>query len=250
MDKCIQRILGLSAALLANTLTGAITVFELADHPDGNQTPPTYGLRLDGLDGNNSKEFTFSFGDSSPFSSTEVNLFYDDVANTIRIFGEVYGGEDIGTIWNPNALGRWEVDFTYSVNVTGSVTATTSSLIVDRDSPNNKGTITFLEGTGFSKGETFNLTDEGGPKNNMDSFLFLSDGDRLIGDDSTIVGRGWLNHAPAPQAAPTKYKHHVAASDWIFIVKDQGIVIPEPSTYTLIFAIFAGFIGLSRRRCG
>ncbi|MEM7791191.1 MAG: hypothetical protein AAF546_07310 [Verrucomicrobiota bacterium] len=248
MGKCIRLILGLCVAVATNPLTAAITVFGLADHPDGNQNPPTYGLRLDGLDGDSSKEFTFSFGASSPFGSTEVNLFYDDVANTIRIFGEVYGGKDIGAVWNPGAVGRWEVEFIYNVNVTGSATSTTSSLVVEADSPSNQGTIKFLSGTGFAAGETFNLTDEGGSKNNMDSFLLLSDGHRLAGDNSTIVGRGWLNHAAAPQPAPTEYKDHVAASDWLFIIQDQGVVIPEPSAFAFILTGFVGFFAFLRRK--
>ena len=89
--------------------------YELGNHPDGNAAPPGYGLRTDELVDvtANNDVFTFDFEDDA----SNMQLTYDDVANTIRIFGTAFGGLDTGTGYHADWSGTWSIDVTYS-NVT------------------------------------------------------------------------------------------------------------------------------------
>jgi len=78
---------------------------------DGNvnpNTPPNYGLRLDGLFGNSAHEYTFSFDEPG----TEMFMRYDGVG--IHIWGRAYGGRDIGPVWDPADQSFVTIDFVYA----------------------------------------------------------------------------------------------------------------------------------------
>ncbi|MCG8409593.1 MAG: hypothetical protein MI923_30675 [Phycisphaerales bacterium] len=162
--------------------------YVMDNHPDGNQAPPLYGLRLDGLDGNGVVTFSLAEADGA--------LMMMDICNdgTIHIFGDAVGVSGVG--------GTWAVDFTYTTPyglapspdeagypdiqvtecpITGSGTIT---------SPLNE--VFALEGYCGSHPFAFQFGDE--------------DGSGHRGFDG-LSGWGWLNHSGEP---------HVNSSDWIF----------------------------------
>ena len=162
--------------------------YVMDNHPDGNQAPPLYGLRLDGLDGNGVVTFSLAEADGA---SMLMDICND---GTIHIFGDAVGVSGVG--------GTWAVDFTYTTPfglapspddggfpdiqvtecpVTGSGTIT---------SPTND--VFALEGYCGSHPFAFQFGDE--------------DGSGHRGFDG-LSGWGWLNHSGEP---------HQASSDWIF----------------------------------
>lgn len=219
----------LSAPAQADTYT-----FVLDSHPGGSENPPPYGLRLDGLDGDTTTEWTWDFG----HASSNVRLVYDDVAMTIRIYGDAYGGEDVGTSYAADSTtGVWELDFTYSVNVSelednGFDGTGDDRLEVTGDSALNAGTII------DPNGDSYNLTDYQGSHSYSFRFNNTADhrlsGTGLSGPD-VYVGWGWLNHSGSST--------HVYASDWLFIARP----IPEPGTLMLL-GLGLGCVALRRRR--
>jgi len=235
-----------AAALAVTSAHAAVSTFTLHDHPDGGVAPPTYGMRLDGLDGNASNEFTFSFDnaaiDSNP-AYQQMKLIYDSTLNTVQITGHVYGGLDAGAAYGA-PVGVWFVDMLYSVNV--DATADGKYIKVTDEDAANSGSITAVAldtaGLGINDGDSFALTDEDGGK--AFSFKFDNDNHRLggaslDGDPNVFVGRGWLNHSDAP---------HIPSSDWLFTAEMDPI--PEPST-VIIWAVLIGMGGvfwLRRRR--
>lgn len=254
----------LSAAAAAALLISAIptasqaTVFTFAlhDHPDGSEAMPTYGLRLDGLYGSTSNEFTFSF--DAPGAG--MTLAYDNVSNTVRISGRAYGGIDVGSSWDTNNSGFLDVDFTYRHNLTtdGSGTwgagATNLGVVVTEDAQSlgatgNNGSVTLGAGNwggGQSAGDLFTLVDQ--DNGNFAFKLNNFDDHRLPGaGPGTFVGWGWVNHAPGT-TMPT---YHEYASDWLFtaeLLTTTNEEIPEPVGLSMVLGLgFAGFV-LNRRR--
>jgi hypothetical protein len=87
---------------------------KLHNHPDGNAALPLYGLRLDGLLGDKTEEFTFDFDDPR----SEMRRYWDDTLDTILISGTVWGGEDIGSSYAGDGE-EWTVDFHRGAGPTG-----------------------------------------------------------------------------------------------------------------------------------
>ncbi len=153
--------MAMAPAALAGTIFPG--QYQLLDHPDGQLTPPPYGLRVDSLG------YTFSV------ETGGANIVLDwDGGATASI---------TGTLWNNQLSEMWTVDYQLTgvvaapANLGFSATAgsglLTSPLLVD----------TVL--TGEPAGGT-------GPV-----FEFLADGHRLgghpaFGDADTPVGRGWI----------------------------------------------------------
>ena len=198
--------------------------FLLHDHPDGGLADPEYGLRLDGLYGSESNDFTFSF--DAP--GTGMTLLYDGQSNTVRIVGRAYGGIDLGSAWDANNVGFIDVDFTYRQNLvtTGSGTFGTDSenLGVKTTSDaqtvgtGNSGTVTLATGVwggGGTIGNEYVLFDQ-----NYGSYSFKLNnfGDHRLGGHpgyggpETFVGWGWVNH----WAAGATPRTHVYSSDFLF----------------------------------
>lgn len=226
----------LAGAITASTLAIALVptsaqafnlangMYKLSNHPDGSAASPYYGLRLDGLlNRNQNDEFTFDFDHSA--SNMKMSIQNDEV----RIFGTTFGGRDIGSTYDPNESGKWDIDFTYK-NVIGL--NNDDDLIVKAFDSNSKlgfsrGTITQQYGANNS----FDLADYAGKHN----YTFrLGDGLNNNGHRGYdgISGWGWLNHAPENDL--NNYLNtHLYASDWLF----TATPVPTP-------ALLPGLIGM------
>ena len=235
---CAALVLG-SLSLAADAQADEM-VFKLSSHDDGSENPPAYGLRLDGLDGDTSTEWTFDFS----HADSAMYLTYDDVAGTIRIHGKAYGGEDIGGSYAADAsTGVYTIDFTYAENVevdedNGFNGTGDDKLRVSGSHADNKGTITGPAGAGSIE---YDLTDYMGKHSY--SFKFNNTDDhRLSGSGlsgpTTYVGWGWVNHSGATG--------HVYSSDWLFTAQP----VPEPSTLALMGLSGLGVVLVQRRRKG
>jgi len=209
--------------LFATSTFASIQKFRLFDHPNGGAADPTYGLRLDNLlsmDG----EYTFSFDQPN----AAMFLEYDSTAETIRIFGQAFGGLDIGSVWDPDYATLWDIDFTYTANVSLDTDGNGDDFVVNPDNPNNSGTITAAIVTSatsaINQGDSYSLVDFNGDPSKGFSFKFNDIDQHRIDagpdNDGRFVGWGWVNHSDEP---------HVAASDWLF----TGIAIPEPTTFAV-----------------
>jgi len=221
--------------------------YQLANHPDGAEAPPLYGLRLDELFDVTAGHDVFSF--DFEHASADMTLVYDDGDtpgdgalgdDTVHIFGTVYGGLDTGGAYgDPTYAGLWDVDFTYTTNFT-SAGASGSDIEVSPDAPGNNGTITpgfAVGGDAGTLGVAIALLDEDGSQGF--SFRFNNTDDHRLGGHGlsgpeTFVGWGWLSYEDG----------HVSDSDWLF----TGTVIPEPGSGLLVAAGLAGLAARQRRR--
>lgn len=212
---------------LSGTASGAIIsqgLYSLHNHPDGNANPPPYGLKLAELYDitPNHDDFTFDFDD--PRSSMSMIV----TANTIRIFGVVWGGRDTGTSYALEpTTGLYTVDFLYDVGVV-PVAGDDDLGVLQAASHQNHGIIT------SPLNDVIALVDEAGGH----PYGFrLGDEDNDLGHRgfAGISGWGWLTHGPNPN-------NHIADSDWLF----TAVLVPTPGAISL--AMGAGAMLLRRRR--
>jgi len=243
----MRRLLSLTClvALLTSAAQAGVIPdgrYILGSHPNGGANPPPYGLRLDGLDGNIQSIFTFDFDyvDSNNGQAALMQLTLDSAAGEVHIWGSAYGGREAGSVYDDvasGAVGWWDIDFTYNVNVTSFTSGDGFGLddvYVSSPSASNSGTISrsFASST---MSQSYDLSDY--ESNGGLSFRF--------GDDSRapghrgfdgISGWGWMNHSGIPGS-------HIAASDWLFTAE----LVPVPGAVVLGIVGF-GFLGLMRRR--
>ncbi len=155
------------------------TTYFLHDHPDGNASPPGYGLRLDGLYGGGGSEInTFSFD----AGAASMMLTYE--SDTIVIEG----------VMLENFTGDlWDIQMTYAMSTT-----------LDGDG-NLGSTGPEFSNTGVMTNQTTNQVVT------LEDFMPVT---FLLGFDhrgfSGVSGWGWVNHSSAEK--------HIAASDWLFTV--------------------------------
>lgn len=216
---CVCALVGSSSALSAAIIEQGL--YRLHNHPDGSATPPPYGMRLDELFNVTSDHdiFTFDFDDAR----SDMKLTYD--GSTIRIFGSVWGGRDIGSAFaNEATTGLYIVDFTYDLGI--RLAGGDDDLVVDTDNRANDGYI--IAPTSPDK---IALVDQ-----RLDGFSFRfgdEDNDQGHRGFAGISGWGWLTHNPATL-------DHIAASDWLFTAE----LIPSPATLMLAAPMM---LGLRRR---
>lgn len=211
-----------AAALLAGTTTASANIvaeFQLGDHPGVAIPDRDYGLRYDNLSYNYGDEFrggddvtgraTFSVESLSDVILTVIDNGGD---LDIQITGTLYGGPIDGS---------------------NDVFATVTNLYTDVEAVANGwvardegivGTLDFLDDSFID--ESMNAKQNGDGL----SFLFLADGHRLDGDDSSYVGRGWFDGAS---------KGHTR--DWIV----TGHPVPAPGAAV---TALAGLGLIARRR--
>lgn len=229
--RCVSKAVAALAAtgVAFCALSGAqatIITYDLFNHPDGDANPPPYGLRLDELYNASSNHdiFTFNFNDVA----SDMFLDYDDVANTIHIFGAVLGGRDSGSTHAADQyLGVYLVNFTYTLGV--QTAGGDDDLIVDTLNHANSGTII------TPLGDTISLYDERG--GSSFSFRFGNeDNDAGHRGFDGLSGWGWLNHH-----APT---NHIEAGDWLFTAVRSDI--PTPGSVALV--ALGGMLAARRHR--
>ncbi|MEE8458225.1 MAG: hypothetical protein V3S08_00040 [Phycisphaerales bacterium] len=196
----------------------------LGDHPDGNEAPPTYGLRLDELvDVTGGHDvFTFSFDHAQADMRIDITAVGVD-AFEIHIHGTAFGGLVVGNEYDATMSGVVNIDFVYML---AHPADGDDDLIVTTPNFTNTGVINF-------DGTSINLFDRA----NSDGFTFR------LGDENDdqghrgfdgISGFGWLDHGTAG--------NHVVSSDWLFTV------IPTPGSAALLSVAFAILSHSARRR--
>ena len=207
----------LSLAVVAGTLSfaGAVAqaatfTFSLSDHGFGNMAATyDYGLRLD----REAPPRFFSFENGA-----SATLVYDDVAGTALISGTVreHLGRDInnnevfGDLWNLNYA------LTNLIDLGGGAFEDRSGLAM--------GSVS-LNGDVLSLGSAAN--------NAGQYFIFADDGHRIPGDDSSFVGRGWVQKDPG-------------ANDFLFSA--SLVSMPLPAGAWLLLAGIGGLGAMKRRQ--
>ena len=195
----------------------------LADHPDGNAGPPTYGLRLDELIPVTPGHDIFTFSFSHPSALVEIMVTEVSAGEfSIHIWGTAFGGRIVDNEYDPLLSGPAEIDFTYML---AHLADGDDDLIVTTPNFMNSGSIMF-------NGSTIDLFDRA----NSEGFslrLGNEDDDQGHRGFDGISGWGWLDHGEAGT--------HFAASDWLFTV------VPTPGP-TALMAIAAALFARARRR--
>lgn len=184
----------LASASQAATLGAGL--YQLLDHGDG-QLGPAYGLRVDSI----SEVFSVELGGAAVFLDW-------DGGTTATISGTLNENQSGG---NGGVGPLWTVVYTLtgvSVTAEGFTATGGSGILTD---PGLSDTIL----TGDQNGAGY-------------AFVFEADGHRLTGDDSTPVGRGWLE----PPGS---------TDDWLV----RAVLVPEPGTALLVGG---GLIALGLRR--
>lgn len=198
--------------------TPVVTTFNLSNHPDGDASPPSYGLRIDGMGGSQTVVFSF----------VDVQLVVtDDTADggdiSMNISGLVEGGEVSGNAFADPQM--YNLNFDYVANVENF---SGGWRVVGVNNVLNTGTLSPVMGGDAE--DVFTITD-----NNNNAFIFAPDGHRLAGDNTSWVGRGWLTTNLGGGDSP-------GTQDWLFV----GTPIPAPGSAALL--ALGGIAAATRRR--
>ena len=194
-------------------------VYQLHNHPDGNAQPPQYGLRLDELYNATSGHDIYTFD----FSALASNVQMTVTATTIRIYGQAYGGRDVGGSYAADIdAGVYSFDFLYSFGVQPVPGDDDVYVLADGQ---NSGWIS------TPRGDVISLVD----KSDGNYSFRLGDENNDAGHRgfSGISGWGWLTHGT---------RAHVDSSDWLFTAE----LVPAPSAMGLL--ALAGVAAGRRRR--
>lgn len=209
-------VMGFALIACAIPAHATFQMFICHNHPNGNQNPPPYGLRLDNLINTGAYTFSFDYVDGS--GSAGVTLTWDDVTGEIHIYGRAYGGRDTGSGWVTTDQGWIDIDFWYHdlVNKQDDCAGTPGDdAYVTGESANNAGTITLLgwggnqvfsfSGRAGSTGCAFILDNDTDPKGNT----------TIAGDPSQYSASGWLQ-------PPTS-----GSRDWIFVAEMPTVPVQD-----------------------
>jgi hypothetical protein len=224
-----------AASMLFSSQASAIAIgtYSMHNHPDGNQAPPLYGLRLDGLlTGNSNEEYTFDFDNAL----SNMTLTWD--GSSIVIDGQAFGGEDDNTTpggaYVAGTTAVWDIYFEYTGVITSVANGGEVDLQVHADNM-NFGSLSSAFGT-------FSLEDQ----SDDDTITGLS---FQLGDENGaghrgfdgISGWGWLNHG---QDCERNDCTHIYSSDWLFTVTP----VPVPAAVWLFGSGLIGLVAVGRRR--
>lgn len=251
---------GFGAALLLGSMnaSAAFMEWDLADHPDGANNPPPYGLRLDGVEWftynvqglsappipsgvGNSDSWGFSFEDGP----ASMKATYDSTTEEFRIFGTAFGGRDAGSSY-ASAPGAVAIDFTYS----GVTMADVDAGIFYDATTSGAGTIEFLDDIeSIAAGTVVEMVHKA-RMGDLAAFLFMDDsrldaycpGPAYCGNP---VGEGWVQLTAATIDGTRYVRHepyHTASMDFLFTT------VVEPGTIGLIGLSLVGFGVAGARR--
>lgn len=199
--------------------------YHLSNHPDGNQNPPAYGMRLDELFNATGNHDVFTFD----FNHAQSNMNLDYNASGIWIHGVAFGGRDTGTSYaNDVYRGVYTISFFYSWGV-GHAPGD-DDVMVDPGLHYNYGSIT-------SPGGTVIALRDGHYGNGQPDFrLGNEDNDQGHRGFNGISGWGWLffNNGSG-------FINH-ESDDWLFTAN----LVPTPGAAALMG--MGAVAGLRRRR--
>lgn len=240
MTKTMSMLLATGTALVLTLPVHAALIplgnYDLHNHPDGSANPPAYGARFDEIKNLTSSTdvFTLDFNHAQSVMKMTVG------AATIRIFGQAWGGVDVGNAYAGAGdpvrgayTGLYTIDFTYTAGVGQAPGDDDLFVSTSNHNPGNVGTVT------LPTGAVVKLTDE-----SMGGLSFR------FGDENNDAGHrgynglsgwGWLAYVEGSEAAPI-YRHPENA-DWLFTATYN---VPTPGASTLLAV--GGVMLLRRRR--
>ena len=211
--------LAAGAILIAATSQAATFVYDLSDHPSGNQAGNfDYGLRLD----KENPDLFITFDNGSA-----ATLEYDDVALTATISGTVFQSTGVGTTGDAYTLRYTMTDLT---DLGGG-------FFEQRTANASTGTLTL-------NSDPSQVISLGSEALNGVFFRFADDGHRLPGNPSTgIVGRGWVGQ-DAGQEKP---------NDFLFTATldpngNTPPPVPLPAAGWMLLAGIGGMAAMRRRK--
>lgn len=218
----------LGSAGVASAAYIAPGTYELHNHPDGSARPPAYGLRLDELVDMTPGHDKFTFDFDHPQSA----MFLDYTGDTVRIYGQMYGGLDTGTEYAIDEnLGIYTVDFIYTIGV--GLEPGDDDVVV-----NLPGADQYNYGTLLTPNRgLFSLKDGHYTGDRRDFRFGDEDDDQGHRGFDGLSGFGWLFHAPPGE----DYGEYRNASDWLF----TATLVPTPGAAGLALV---GLVCAARRR--
>ena len=179
--------------------------YQMLNHPQGNQAPPPFCLQLDRLFGPGPGYGTITFNCEHPDSDVKVEV----TGSSLTMSGDLYGGRDRGTDYQPGMAGLWKFEMTYGVLQKFDTDDDLYALGGDA-----LGTLIPQFSTPFfDVGDVFYITDYNG----QFPFSFRlgnKDDDQGKGNYPGISGWGWLEHGRALDDL-----QHPDASDWNFVIE-------------------------------
>ncbi len=249
---CVAVILsGMAMAAPVEAAVIASHDYNLFSHPDGNQAPPIYGLRLDGIErfmtggGRASDVWTFAFTEVT----ARLEVHDDPALNSFRITGVGEGGRDSGG-GSYVASAPVSFDFTYQ----GFAAAADFDplnpgiqIFGDGAGASSKGTgqLSFLDSVlGIDAGMQVGLIAWGDQSGRL--FSFLSNNHRLDCPQSVHcgfpVGWGWLGLTDGAQRVS-----HVSSQDFLFASR-YVTDVPVPASALFYMAGLFGLGMIVRRK--
>lgn len=223
--------LALSLSLVATAGQATTFNYVLDDHPFGGLTNAgsggssnyKYGLRLDNAirdDGmmTNDGRKVFSFGLGSG-----AFLTYNDDTGTARIFGDMVLNDSMGNPIGPDSVFQVDYQMTGLTNLAGTPGFFSDGTGAGSGTISN-GSVTYLLGAKADGGLFFEFDD---------------DGYRIPGNNTAIVGRGWVDPKNGLGGA----------NDFLFTaISAPPGVIPLPAAGWMLIAGVAGLGYVGRRK--
>ena len=281
--KFLVGLLALAVILTPHMATADVFTYALLDHPDGNQSRPGYGLRVDGLGffvdeillGN-----TSSFDDDEVWSfsfdadGAKMTASLDTDAMTLTFYGTAVGGRD--TDQDPAGPSMVDIWFQYDYDAGDIVESSPPDpffnghplVVLEQDSlsdPVGTGTLTFLDGAsaadGVPIGTVVNMVSYGKNDGIGEIMTFKADEHRLNDLDPALgftdcdggnphpgcdfpVPFGWVGLIPGDPNLHTYDKYDVFHEG----SQDWLATTPEPAVLPLMGISLLALTWLGRRR--